>query len=652
MNFLRPAAFALAAVIPIVIAMYFLKPRRPDHFVSSLYLWERIVRDESATALWQRLRRNLLLLLQILLLVMLILALARPYLPTGATSGDSLILVIDTSTSMAATDVQPSRLDVARAKARDLIASLPDGGRITVIAAGEAAEVVVAQATDRPQAQRAVADLSIAYGDSELATALNLAGAIAARENQAEIVVLSDGGVNLPTTELPARVRYVPVGEDGNNQAIAAVDIRELAGGEAVSLFTRVANYDRATASRRLDIYVDGQLFDARRLTIPAGENTTVVRDDLPAGTEQVEVHLAGHDGLPADDRAWAIRSAADPTSVLLVSNGNRFLETALGLLANVELSVVPAAEYANALSAGDAQLIVFDGTPPADLPSSNVLFIAPPTATPWFAPSGWLEEPNVQVTDAGHPLLRYVDLSGLQVLRAVAIPLPKWGQAAVAARISASAPLGATGEQSWPLLFTGEVGGRRVAVLAFDLRDSDFVLRPGFPLLVSNLIEYLAPGAGGLIPTQVGPGEPVVVPAAPSTESVTFTMPDGQRITQVPEGGRVTFGANSLPGVYDVELLTSDGSVRRSQFAVNVFAPDESTIMPRGSLPIAEATGSQPSTATTGRRELWRPFALVALLILLVEWLYYYQTTTRRIVARIKSSATAATAQRPIRGG
>ena len=75
MNFLTPAAFALAALIPVVIAMYLLKLRRTEQIVSSVYLWRRMVRDVEANAPWQRLRRNLLLILQLLVLAALILAL-------------------------------------------------------------------------------------------------------------------------------------------------------------------------------------------------------------------------------------------------------------------------------------------------------------------------------------------------------------------------------------------------------------------------------------------------------------------------------------------------------------------------------------------------------------------------------------------------
>ena len=110
MGFLAPAALALAVLLPIIVAMYLLKLRRTELVVSSVFLWRRLVRDLEANAPWQRLRRNLLLLLQLLFLAALILALARPFSWTAGPTSQSLILIVDTSASMAAVDVAPPGL--------------------------------------------------------------------------------------------------------------------------------------------------------------------------------------------------------------------------------------------------------------------------------------------------------------------------------------------------------------------------------------------------------------------------------------------------------------------------------------------------------------------------------------------------------------
>src|SRR3712207_9247725 len=95
MSFITPLAFALAALVPVIVAMYLLKLRREERKVSSTFLWRRMVRDVEANAPWQRLRRNLLLLLQLLLLLLLALALARPFFRTAGIAGRNLIVIVD-----------------------------------------------------------------------------------------------------------------------------------------------------------------------------------------------------------------------------------------------------------------------------------------------------------------------------------------------------------------------------------------------------------------------------------------------------------------------------------------------------------------------------------------------------------------------------
>src|SRR5918998_2339572 len=129
MGLLAPFAFLLSLLIPVVVAMYLLKLRREERTVSSTFLWQRMVRDVEANAPWQKLRRNLLLLLQLLVLLALMFALARPFLYTTGIAGKNLILILDRSGSMAATDAGGTRLDAAKREALRLLDQMPDTGR-------------------------------------------------------------------------------------------------------------------------------------------------------------------------------------------------------------------------------------------------------------------------------------------------------------------------------------------------------------------------------------------------------------------------------------------------------------------------------------------------------------------------------------------
>src|SRR5215203_6901721 len=106
-NFLNPlfAAVAAGIVIPSLLLLYFLKLRRREVVVPSTLLWKKAIQDLQVNAPFQKLRKNLLLLLQMLLLLLLLLALARPVANYSPGAGQSTVIIIDRSASMAARDI-------------------------------------------------------------------------------------------------------------------------------------------------------------------------------------------------------------------------------------------------------------------------------------------------------------------------------------------------------------------------------------------------------------------------------------------------------------------------------------------------------------------------------------------------------------------
>src|SRR3970282_2857403 len=125
MSFISPLALLGLTFVPAVVAMYLLKLRRDEAVVPSTLLWQRLVADVEANAPWQRLRRSLLLLLQLLLVLILALLAARPFLERPAGLARDIVLVLETSASMAATDVVPDRMTAAKLAATQALRDLP-----------------------------------------------------------------------------------------------------------------------------------------------------------------------------------------------------------------------------------------------------------------------------------------------------------------------------------------------------------------------------------------------------------------------------------------------------------------------------------------------------------------------------------------------
>ncbi|NOK63881.1 MAG: VWA domain-containing protein [Chloroflexi bacterium AL-W] len=615
MSLLAPfALFAIAAIGPIIVAMYLLKLRREERTVSSTFLWSRMVRDIEANAPWQRLRRNWLLLLQLLLLLLLAFALARPFFQTTGIAGRNLIVIVDRSASMGAIDVEPNRLDAAKRQAITLIDQLPDDGRATIIAAGGQMDVPAAATTDRRQLRDAINSITLNNGGgSNLSQALTLASALASREAESEVAIISDGNVQIPQDiDVPGTVRYFPIGAQAENVAISSFSLQPSTAGQ--TLFVQATNYGPNPVSRRLDVYLDGSLFNAYDITIESGRDEVRVAE-IPSQVQVAEARLIDpteNDALALDDTAWATSNAGDETQLRLVSSGNVFLETALDLLPGVQYTTVPTNTTTFTETTAQIPVTILDNVVPSTLPPGNLLFIAPPRSTEFFSVTGTIEFPSLRPQPGDEPLLRNVSLSEVNVLEAARLTPDSWMRTVI------------DGDGS-PIMLAGERDGRRIVVLAFRLQDSDFPLQVAFPLEVSNIMSYLAPGSGADA-AQLAPGLPIAIPVDESITSVTVTRPDGETAQVEIDEGQAIYANTSDLGPYTVEQRQGDRLVGRQRYAVNLFAPDESLIAPQAELEVPQESGLQQAVTQerVGRQEIWRWLAAVALVVLIIEWLVY----------------------------
>jgi hypothetical protein len=222
-----------------------------------------------------------------------------------------------------------------------------------------------------------------------------------------------------------------------------------------------------------------------------------------------------------------------------------------------------------------------------------------------------------VDITD---PLLQNIVISEVGIFEANRYAQPDWARISIA---------GDSGEDSAPLLFYGTHQGQRVAVLSFQLQKSDLPLQVAFPLLVANLVNWLAPNQARTIAAGTEPFAALNVNLPQEVETVTVLPPEGNlRLERVDTPGKLLLEAVS-PGIYQI----SWGSNQQIQAAVNFFSPEESQIKPVGNLPLL-AGGSAENTEDfePAKKIIWRPFAFAALILLLLEWFVYHRATLARL--------------------
>jgi Ca-activated chloride channel family protein len=607
---LAPLGLLALLAVPVLIVFYLLKVRYRDHEVGSTYLWAQLTRDLAVHEPWQRPRFSVLLLIQALLLGALALALARPAIVTGQQERVHAVVLLDGTASMSATDVSPSRFEQARGRAHDTLRALPDGSTGTVILAGARPEVLAAETADRARLVAAVDAARPTDAAGDLGGALRMAVALARGRPAGQVHVFSDAAFATPELDTTGvKLFYEPFAGGSDNRAIVALDARpEPQNRRRHQAFVRVQSYADAPTSATVALRADDQLIDSQTLRIEAGGSGSLVFADLPLDARVLEARLLERDALAADDRAWTVLDRRQPTQVLLVTNGNLFLERVLGLIPDVEPFRVPPRRL-GAIDDSTYDVIVYDGITPDFLPRRPVLIVNTQDS-PALPVRGLVRRPGPLVGVADEPLLRYVDLRDVRVARLTQVAVPGW------ARVVAEA-------DGHPAILAGEADGRRAVVFLFDLQSSNLPLSASYPILMANVLGYLEPSRA-LDQPVVRPGGALQVIAQPQTEEVRLESAEAVLQTLKPAGGPLTVDAPAHVGLYQVSQVALGKVASLEPFAVNLVDAEESDLRPR-TMQLPSDSAARGS-GLPGARELWGLAIAVVAGLLVAEWWWFHR--------------------------
>lgn len=632
MDILNPAGLLFAALAIPILILYMLKLRRREVEVSSTLLWDKLLRERQANAPWQRLKRNVLLILQVIILSLLVFTLARPAIAVPTVAGGSMVVLLDASASMNATDITPNRFEAGRAAIRKLIDSLANNSQMSIILVGSTPKLLASNESDKAVLHGALEAAGPSLGKADWQAAFALAaGAISAGPKapleggpNSNVVVVSDGGLpqdGLPS--LPGEVLFVPIGDGNDNLAISALALRP--NGKVAELFARATNYGSLDRGAIFSVYADGELITARQIGLPAHQSVNLVVPDLPLDQVIYQARLVPPDSsnrsldwLSTDDLAYAVSHPANTGRTLLAtasSSGNFFLEQLLIALPQITpYRVLPSVDRSLKLPDDPFDLYVFDGILPDPLPPANMLVIDPPSNKLFDVQDIFSDMTDIQVTDG--PVTRFVDWDTVHVSRAKQVSLPAWGQTLV-------------DSNHGPLVFSGEYGGHRIAVITFNLHDSDLPLQVAFPILFANIIQYLSPTSAFDANADLLPGDYLAIRPDPSIEALQITAPSGNAFHYTPSEEGIFFSETSEPGIYEVNYMGA-GEQSADFFAVNLFAPEESDIEPAQSIRVGKNEIPRTAETALGKHDLWPWLAAGGLLFLIAEWGIYHRSFSR----------------------
>jgi hypothetical protein len=665
MEWLTPmtALYAAAVSVPLLLLLYFLKLKRREQIVSSTLLWKRAVQDLQVNAPFQKLWRNILLLLQLLVLLAILLALAGPILSLIAGPACRYVILIDRSASMNATDVKPSRLEAAKEQAKIFVESLrnkafyslrDDSDQTMVIAFDSRAKVLCNFTSDKKQLNRAIEAVTPSDDVSSLAEAIVVAQAFAqspgveadymSAEEPARLILFSDGQIrDLDQIVVgPDELTFHCLGESQQNVAVIAMQARRsYENPEEVSVFGTLANYGAEPVNCEVQLSINNDVRAVRMVTIPPRTSDESLKAVNP-GKLAVDFSLSYAEGgvlevrklqgtggsdqqtdcLSCDDAAWAILPAPKKLSVLLVTAGNKVLESALQACPLARLELQSPAQFdaidQNDPSTGSGRalsieqrydMIVLDNHVPAKLPKCRYLvFGRPPDGIDVSSPQ---ELENQVIVDwrTKHPVLKYVDLTNLFAAKCYKMILPR--DADVLAEFNET-----------PALALVRRNGSVFLLAGFDVLQTNWPFEPSFVLFCYNAAGFLGMQLSSGQERNLKVGEPIVVEGLDGQISAQIDGPDfsGTEI-ESSVSGSLRFAGTDRVGTYRLSI----GGQPDRFFAVNLLDPKESNVEPVREIVLSgQSVQAEEHGVSRANFPLWPFLVGLALVLVCLEWIIY----------------------------
>ena len=631
MSLAAPLGLLAAAFVAPLVVWYLLRARRPRVEISSTWLWRDDDGSVTAALPWQRFRGDVTFWLVLVAILVAAVALARPALPTTTVLGEHTILLIDSSASMLAVEDGPTRLELARREADRLVEGIGPGQLVSVVEAGPRARVLLSASTEASAVRRALRQVDLSEAAADLSDAFTLAAALQRPGQDTVVHLLTDGEVPAEhAASAPPGLRVTAVGDATDNLAVTRLQAVATTPGRA-SAFVEVRNFGETPAAALLDLRVDGVTVDTEQVTLPARGAETVLSDVAIAPAQQADhavltATLVAEDGdaLALDDTAAVVVAGATQLQVLVAGPGNVFIESALAA-AGAEVRTAPAVP--DDLTGID--LLVVDGVEGPSRPPVPTLYVGSTTTATGVQQLPAVERPAVTYQSPDAPVLADVDLSSVAIAAARPVEAP------------AFEPLVAGPDGV--LIAAGNVDGRSVIHIGFDLRDSNLPLDVAWPVLVGNVLTELA-GADARAPVVVG--SEVQLQPPPGATAVELAPPSGQprRLDRTRAVARL-----DRVGIWDVTWIGEEEALAAAEsplpLAVQPLPAESDLARPA---PAASSDQGEGSVTTADGVRLVGSGLLGAVLVaLLAEWAWAHGVRIGRTRRRPGSQSRTARTER-----
>lgn len=594
MSFFSPINFLfLLGTIPIII-MYLLKKKHQDIEVSSIYLWQKAAADIEANAPWQRLRKNILLILQLLAFFMLVFFLAKPYFISDTLKVDNLIVVLDKSLSMSTLEGDKSRFDQSKKEIESMFRNLKSQTSVTLITMGKSPEIVAGNLKDESFLIDKLKKVTITNETDNLEDTLSLVKSMTKNKESYRVVFYTDKSIETDIENLV----FKTIGSPHDNLAIENLSCKK--DKDSIGVLVQIRNYGSKDVKTDLIIYTENQIYDVQEIILKANENKKLYIDGIP-NTNIVKAEIDAEDALMADNIRYSVVNSSKIRKVLMITTGNIFLEKAIALNENIELYKTN--EVLTDVKGYD--LYIYDGRLPDNLPTDGNIFILNPSNIDGVIKvNEMIKQGSLSVSE--DELLKYVDFD-ISMSKVKTLSPPDWAKSFI---YSDDEAIG----------FKGIKDNQKFVVLGFDIHDTDLPLKYSFPIFIQNVLDYTL-SLNTQKNTSVISGKGIEIDVSPKASEVYIETPNKNKMKIAPPFPVSVYTNTNEAGVYTIEQKI-ENKIYLNYFASNVNTLKESDV--RQAIEDTNQASVKDNARKNAMMNIKNIFLILALLFLGAEWVVY----------------------------
>lgn len=582
----------LLLTIPPVIMLYILKRKYKEEVISSSLLWKEVYKNTRANTPWEKFKKNIMLLLQIIIILSIILALMSPFISIGGKSYKNVIMVIDNTASMNTIyDDSNSRLEQGKTLAKEYLNSTKDGTNTYIISYDGTSNLLLNGDFNKSNAASIIDKISASYSSGDISDVVSFVKAIGdGIGEEYEALIFTDKQVAI--SDINGRIVYL--GNSGLNASVDNVSHKFV--DDKVKVIANVTNNGDSLYEGDFSLYNGEELVAVQGVTLQVGESKTLSFELDSLNSDYLKGELSRKDILMEDNTYYHVVNENKVKKILLVTDENVFLEKAFGIIENTE--VYKTNDVSNITENDEYDLYVFDNKMPKVMPSKGSILFINPNSNEFF---NVLEGGEIgQATAVKGSVSSYLEDTQFTLSEYNIIETPYYGTNILTIDNNS-------------IGFKGEISDRKIAALSFDLHSTDFALKKEFPILIYELGEELI-STGMVSSNNFRTGEKIVVKSSDFESEINVAYPNGD-IKGLKSGEEVN-GELTL-GIYKINQNDN-----KESFSVNFPTSSESDT--------SVETIGENDNIVHGKSNLKSGFnltpifILLAMLVVAFEWILY----------------------------